>query len=194
MNKNRYNRRRNFCHWKLALVRMFQNKLLLIPVLPIILVTIYAWSKMNFLIEYLDVPKLLLPVYTIGLKFLGVSIPLFFVWVLIDFIGTKSSEKDEEMIQKSFRDYECPILMYKCKDKDTKMIIREWYSTIPIEVWIERSKRIEQDMMIRLVSEFRENGKGNRIVMYSTKKGETANIGSFPVYDYNLEKDMESID
>jgi len=197
--QNKQRRVRNICHWRLAVNQMIQCPLLCILLLPIVALTVFFWMKFDFVITMFDVPKIILPVYVIVIKSIGVLIPLILVWGLIDVIGTLTAREDEVSLQMAFKENELrngsPILMYKRKDKKTKRTIRKWYSPIPKKVWIERQGEIAHAMNIRYIEKIRYSGKlnGNRIVMYSLE-GKKASIKGKLVYDMDLEKDMEIID
>lgn len=195
--KNKQNRERNISHWKLAIGQMKQKPLLLIFVIPIIILTTFIWIKMGGALTVFDVPKIILPVYTAVIKSLGVLIPLVLAWVLIDSIGTNTARKDEERIKMAFEEKELrhgsPILIYKRKDKKTGAYILVWDSHIPLKTWVERQDRIEHHMKEHLIRELEYDDRANdsRIVMCSAK-GIKASEKNSPVYDMELENDMEN--
>ena len=196
--QSRQNRKRNTCHWRLALLVMIQNPLLFIFVLPIVVLAIFIWLKMDLVIMAFNVPEIMIPMYINIVRLLGVLIPLLLVWGLIDVIGTLTARKDEVNIQMAFKEGELrngsPILMYKRKDKKTGVTVREWYSHIPMKLWVERQEEIADAMNIHFTEKFRYGGKsdGNRIVMCSAK-GRGTLVKESPIYDKDLEKDMEKI-
>lgn len=173
--QNRHNRMKNSGHWKLATGQMKNYPLLFILIIPIIALTVIIWVKMEFAFTVFDVPQMLLPIYTVTVKALGVIVPLILAWGLIDAIGAFVARKDEALIQMAFKEKELrngsPILIYKRKDKKTGVTIREWYSPIPMKLWVERQEEIADAMNIHFVQNFRYGGKsnGNRIVMYSAE-------------------------
>lgn len=181
--QNRYNRMRNWGHWGLAVSQMNQRPLLLILTIPIIALTIIIWEKMDFTFTVFDVPNMILPAYTVAVKVLGVIIPFFLLLGLVDVIGTLTARKDEALIQMAFKEKELrngsPILIYKRKDKKTGVTVREWYSPIPMNLWVERQEEIADAMNIHFVQNFRYGGKsnGNRIVMYSVEGREATSRG-----------------
>ena len=181
--QNRHNRKRNIGHWRLAKEQIKQYPLLLIFTLPIVALTVIIWVKMDIVFTVFDVPKILLPAYTVTIKTLGVIVPLILVWGLVDVIGTLTARKDEALIQMAFKEKELrngsPILIYKRKDKKTGVTVREWYSPIPMNLWVERQEEIADAMNIHFVQNFRYGGKsnGNRIVMYSAEGREASSRG-----------------
>lgn len=194
-NQKRYNRKRNISHWGLALQQIRQYPLMLVLFLPIVILAITIWVKMDVALTAFDVPEMLFTIYNIAIKIMAVLIPLLLLWVLIDITGSLTAHKDEAAVQMVFDEKELrngsPILMYKRKDKKTGVYMREWYSPIPLKIWIEQQDRIEHHMREHLKKEFEyDYANDSRIVMYSakgTKHVEEEN----PVYDMNLENDME---
>lgn len=198
---NRYieakqNRERTISHFKLAICMMNCYPILLIFFLPIVVLTVLIWGKIDFLISILDIPKMLLPVYNVMIKSLCILIPFIFLFGIIEAIGSLSARKDEATIQMAFEKNELrngsPILVYKRKDKMRKVIIREWYSPIPLKTWIEHQDRIEHQMREHLVKQLDYDSKtnDNRIIVYSSK-GIKPREDTPPVYDMELERDLE---
>lgn len=181
--QNRHNRMKNSGHWRLAIGQIKQYPLLLILTILIIALAIIIWVKMDFVFSVFDVPKMLLPAYIVTVKALGVIFPVLLLWGLVDVIGTLNAQKDEALIQMAFKEKELrngsPILIYKRKDKKTGVTIREWYSPIPMNLWVERQEEIADAMNIHFVQNFRYGGKsnGNRIVMYSAEGREAISRG-----------------
>lgn len=181
--QNRHNRMRNSGHLRLAVGQIKQYPFLLILTIPIIALTIIIWAKMDLAFTVFDIPMIILPVYAVTVKALGVMIPLILARGLIDAIGTLTARKDEALIQMAFKEKELrngsPILIYKRKDKKTGVTIREWYSPIPMNLWVERQEVIADAMNIHFVQNFRYCGRsnGNRFVMYSAEGREATSRG-----------------
>ena len=181
--QNRYNRKRNSGHWGLAIEQIKQCPFLLLITIPIVVLTVIIWAKMDCAFTVFDVPKILFPAYTVTIKALGVIVPIVLVWELVDVIGTLAARKDEALIQMAFKEKELrngsPILIYKREDKKTGITVREWYSPIPMNLWVDRKEEIADAMNIHFVQNFRYGGKsnGNRIVMYSAEGREASSRG-----------------
>lgn len=173
--QQKWNRKRNFCHWKLGIMQMIQFPLLNILLLPIIILTVIIWVKMDYAFTVFDVPKIMLSIYTVIIKAFGILIPLLLLLGLIEVIGSFTSRKDEANIQMAFGKKELrngsPILMYKKKQRNSGVTVREFYSPIPMKLWVEHQEEIADAMNIHFVQNFRYGGKshGNRIVMYSAE-------------------------
>lgn len=181
--QQKWNRQRNFCHWKLGIMQLIQFPLLNILLLLIIILTVIIWVKMDYAFTVIDIPKIILPIYTVIIKAFGVLIPLLLLWGLIDVIGTIIARKDEAHVQMAFKEKDLrngsPILMYKRKDKNTGVTVREWYSPISMIYWVEHQEEIADAMNIHFVRNFRYGGKsnGSRIVMYSAEGREATARG-----------------
>lgn len=182
---------------KLSVFRKRNSILVLVMFLPIVAVTIGIWIKMDFLLTIFEVPKILLPIYKITIKILGVIIPIILAWAVIEAIGLLTARKDEQSILMAFDEKEfrhgSPILMYKSKNKISGYITRVWHSPIPLDIWIKHQERIEHQMKETIIKELDYDKKveDNRIVMISVKgmkriKEET------PFVENELEKDMEN--
>lgn len=181
--QQKWSKMRCLYHWKLGIMQLVQFPLLNILLLPIIILSVIIWVKMNYVFTVFDIPEKILLIYTVIIKMFGVLIPLLLIWGLIDVIGSIIARKDEALMQMAFKEKELrngsPILIYKCKDKKTGVTVREWFSLIPMKLWVERQEEIEDAMNIHLVQKFRYGGKsdGNRIIMYSAESRETTSRG-----------------
>ena len=197
-NEERYNRKKNFSHWGLAFQQIKINPILTVMFLPIVAVAIVIWIKMDYLIAFIEVPKIISPIYEITVKAFGVIIPIILGWGVIEVIGSLTARKDEQSILMAFDEKELrngsPILMYKSKDKTRGYITRVWYSPISLDIWIERQDRVEHQMRETIIKEldYDERAKDNRIVMISVK-GMKRVKEEKPFFDNELEKDMENI-
>lgn len=197
-NEEHYNRKKNLSHWVLAFQQIKISPLLAVAFLPIVVATTIIWTKMDILLAFIEVPKIMSPIYEKTIKALGVIIPIIFAWWVIEGIGSLTARKDEQSILMAFDEKELrngsPILMYKRKDKTRGYISRVWYSPIPLNIWIERQDRIEHQMRETIIKEldYDERAKDNRIVMISVK-GMKRVKEEKPFYDNELEKDIRNI-
>ena len=195
-NEEYYNRKKNISHWRLAFQQIKVAPILLILYIPIIGLTIGIWNKMDSLLTLFEVPKILLPIYEIAMKSFGVIIPIIFSWTVIEAIGLLVARKDEQLIMMAFDEKELrngsPVLMYKSKDKIKGYIRREWYSPIPLDIWVERQKRIEHHMKETIIKEldYDKRAKDNRIIVISVK-GMRRVKEDITFLDNELERDME---
>ena len=196
-NEERYNRKKNLSHWGLAFQQIKIKPVLSVMFVPIVVLTIVIWLKMDYLLAFIETPKILSPIYELIIKVFGVIIPIIIAWAVIEVIGSLTARKDEQSILMAFDEKELrngsPILMYKSKDKTRGYITRVWYSPIPLDIWIERQDRIEHQMRETIIKEldYDERAKDNRIVMISVK-GMKRTKDEKPFFDDELENDMEN--
>lgn len=190
------NREKTKAHIMLVANKISQTPMILISALPIIVPTVIAWIKMDAIISLLEVAEILLPIYVVTIKILCCIIPLLFLIALASLIGSLLSYKDEAKVQMAFQSHDCrngmPVLMYKRVDKKKKIIIREWCSPIPLKVWVACQDDIEHHFTEHLVKELEYDSKknSNRIIM-CTAKGIKPQGEKKPVYDYDLERELE---
>ncbi len=194
--EERYNRKKNLSHWGLAVQKIKMNPILFVLFMPIVVITMGIWIKMDYLISLISVPAIILPTYVILIKIFGVIVPLILVWAIIDAIGSVTASKDEQSIMMAFDMKELrngsPILMYKSKDKVRGHITRVWYSPIPLGTWVERQNEIEHQMKETIIKEieYDKRAKDNRIVLISVKGMNRVKEDNL-ILDNELEKDLE---
>ncbi len=194
--EERYNRKKNLSHWGLAVQKIKINPILFVLFMPIVVITMGIWIKMDYLISLISVPAIILPTYVILIKIFGVIVPLILVWAIIDAIGSVTASKDEQSIMMAFDTKELrngsPILMYKSKDKVRGHITRVWYSPIPLGTWVERQNEIEHQMKETIIKEieYDKRAKDNRIVLISVKGMNRVKEDNL-ILDNELEKDLE---
>ena len=88
-------------------------------------------------------------------------------------IANVLAQKDEAALQNAFNPQElrngCPILISKKQIKGSRVTRREFYSNIPMRIWVERQEDIADAMNIHFVEklQYGANGNGKRIVMYT---------------------------
>ncbi|MDM0986651.1 hypothetical protein QTI95_09870 [Clostridium perfringens] len=125
------------------------------------------------LVRYLDVPQILIPVFNLTMNIVIVLIPIILILFMIESIGELSARKDEADLQEAFGKKAlrngCPILMNKKRDKNTNVIMREFYSSIPYNTWIENMDAIADSMNVHFVEKIQYGGRadGKRIVIYT---------------------------
>lgn len=190
--RTKWNRKKNLYHAMLAISQMMHKPFLNILLLPIAVFTIIYWAKIDFIITLFDVPKFILPVYTVVVKAFGVLLPIL-LWGLIDAIGSIIARKDEALLQTVFKEMELrggtPILIFKNTDKETGETIREFYSPLPKHSWVERQNEISDALNIT-ITEINYVGSNRNKIYFKSKKG---NFTNHKLFDNDLEKDMENI-
>lgn len=178
MDNNQYltqrrNRIKQSLRIKLGVLQMVHKPLLNLCFIPIIALIVVIWKEKDQLYTLFDVPQILFPVYKYSIIFLIVLIPLLLVLGLIEVIGNITAQKDEGDIEEAFDTQDlrngCPILMNKKHIKGSNVTMREFYSSIPMKRWIEKTDDIADSMSVHFVEKMKYGGKSNgkRIVIYT---------------------------
>ena len=129
----------------------------------------------------------------LNLCFVPIVAGTVFLWMkkdkafsLIDVIGEFTARKDEAKLYVAFNSQElrngCPILMDKKRMK-SNVTMREFYSDISMNSWIEKQEEIADAMNCHFVEKLRYGGKadGKRIVMVTAKGRKNISRGN--LYD-----------
>lgn len=169
----RRNRQRLFLRIRFGVSQLIYKPLLNFLLLPIGACTIWLWMKKDVVYTFFDVPYFLLQIYHYTILVLFVLLPVICIFAVITGIANVLAQKDEADLQNAFNTHElrngCPILMSKKCIKGSNVIRREFYSDIPMRIWVERQGDIADSMNIHFVEKLRYGGNANgkRIVMYS---------------------------
>ncbi|EOU1503414.1 hypothetical protein QTI76_08560 [Clostridium perfringens] len=178
MEENKYliqrrNRKKQWLRLRLGVLQLINKPVLNIlwVVIGISIVLIIIGKEK--LVRYLDVPQILIPVFNLTMNIVIVLIPIILILFMIESIGELSARKDEADLQEAFGKKAlrngCPILMNKKRDKNTNVIMREFYSSIPYNTWIENMDAIADSMNVHFVEKIQYGGRadGKRIVIYT---------------------------
>lgn len=187
MNKNNNQRRTRMKLWlrvRLGVLQMIHMPILIILLAPLAVFTVLLWKVKDSALAMVEVPKILLPIWECSIYFIVIMFPIFILLFLLESIGNHTAEKDEMNLEEAFdkRDLRngCPILINKKRVKNSDVIMREFYSSIPMRVWVEKQDDIADSMNIHFVEPLRYGGKnlnGRRIVMYTTSGRKPASRG-----------------
>lgn len=150
-------------------------------IIEIILLEIWK----NKMLEEFKVIEFMLPVLSICLVALEIILTVFSIIAIFKGIGELVARKDEADIMLVFQGMNIrgrePILVRKKKIKKKGIIIREYYTKIPMEIWQERKDTIADVMNVTFVEDITYGGKGNRngnrIVMKTVKGRKPADRG-----------------
>lgn len=189
-NQRRQNRTRRYLRIRLGILQMIYRPLLNALFLPIAVGTIFLWVKRNVIFSVFDVPQVLFPIYKYSVLLLMILLPVIFILAMIEAIGNVTASKDEADLQNAFNMQDlrngCPILMRKKHIKGSNVIMREFFSNIPMRTWLERQEDIADAMNVHFVEELCYGGKSNgkRIVMYTAKGRKATSRGT--LYDEEL--------
>lgn len=131
----------------------------------------------NELVDIANIPQLIEPAFNIALNVFVILLPIIMIFAILEYIGELTARKDENKLMVAFSAKDlrngCPILISKKKVKGTDVIVREFYSNIPYDVWIEKKEAIADAMNVHFVEEIQYGGKSNnngkRIVIKTAK-------------------------
>lgn len=188
MNNN--NRKKQWLRIRLGILQMIHNSLFSILLLPILVFTVILWKERDKILAIFDVPAILFPVWKGSLYSFLTMIPIFTLILILWGIGNVTARKDEHDLQEAFDKHDLrngsPILMSKKRIKGSNVIRREFYSSIPMKVWVDKQEYIADCMNVHFVEPLQYGGKSNgrRIVMNTAKGRKPVSKGD--LYDDEL--------
>lgn len=173
------NRKKQMLRFKLGV-----SQLMNIPLLNLLWVLIAGFAVLliffkDKLISGFNVPHILTPAFESAINFVVIILPVILSWYLIEIIAEKTAIRDEANLILVFDSKVLkaghPILISKKKVKGTDVIVREFFTYIPYNTWIEYKDAIADVMNVHFVEEIQYGGNhdGNRIVL-KTAKGRKA--------------------
>lgn len=177
-NAERHNRKKHRYRFILGIQQLWNYPVFnLIWVLFAVGVVILAIIEEKY-IENIDVYPMLETVFSACMKIIIFSFSIICVIGLVQLIGFCFAIKDEADIELVFGDKrdvnnQLTMLIYKKKDRKSRVIKREFYTTIPMEQWQEKKDDICDRMNIHLIGDItyggRKKNKGNHIYFESAK-------------------------
>lgn len=185
--QRRENSRKQRLRIRLGIFQMIYRPVLCLLFLPIVAGTIFLWIKKDMAFSLFDVPQALFPIYRYSVLLIMILLPIIFTFAVIETIGNVTARKDETDLQNAFNKQElrngCPVLMNKKRVKGSSVMMREFYSNIPMQTWLERQEDIADAMNVHFVEGLCYGGKSNgkRIVMYTIRGRKAASRGD--LYD-----------
>jgi hypothetical protein len=140
--------------------------------------------------RFVDTSSILMPIWSFCFRVIMIVFPIIILIGIIQGIGFITAIRDEGNVYRVFGDKrdirnEPPILIKKKRKKGTKVTIREFYTTIPMNRWKENLEGILDRMDAHIIGELEYGGKnnnnGNRVYM-ETGKGRLNEKGGI-IYD-----------
>lgn len=185
-----HNRKKQMLRFKLGV-----SQLMNIPLLNLLWVLIAGFAVLlifhkDKLMSGFNVPHILAPAFEFAMNFAVIILPVILSLYLIEIIAEKTAIRDEANLILVFDSKVLkaghPILISKKKVKGTDVIVREFFTYIPYNTWIEYKDAIADVMNVHFVEEIQYGGNhdGNRIVL-KTAKGRKA-IQRDVMYDENF--------
>lgn len=168
------NRKKQFLRIRLGVLQMIHKPFLNVLLFPIIAGTVFLWMRREVVLSLFDIPPQIFSVCNYVIIMITILLPIISILAMIEVIGDMTARPDEANLQNAFSKQElrngCPILMGKKRIK--RVIRREFYSEIPMRIWVEKQEDIADAMNVRFVEKLSYGGKsphGKRIVMYTVK-------------------------
>lgn len=183
MENNTYNIRRKNQIKQLMRLKLGFNQFIHKPILNLLwllvcFVTAIIIVLKNELTEIINIPQFIEPIFNIALNIFVFLIPIIMIFAILEYIGEYTARRDEAKLMVAFSAKDlrngCPILISKRKIKGTDVIVREFYSNIPYDVWIGKKEVIADAMNVHFVEEIQYGGKGNnngKIIVIKTARG-----------------------
>ncbi len=172
------NRRKQLLRIRLGFFQFVHKPVLNLLWLFVVAFTVVITILKNEIVEITNIPPIIKPIFNITINLFVFLIPALLILALLERIGELTARRDEAklMIAFSAKDLRngCPILISKRKAKDTEDVtVREFYSNIPYDAWIEKKESIADAMNIHFVEDIQYGGKksnnGKRIVIKTAK-------------------------
>lgn len=133
-------------------------------ILGIEILLLEIWK--NKMLEVFNVPEFMLPIFSTCLIIIEIILPIFSIIAILKGIGELVARKEEVDLIFVFKGLDIkgrePIMVKKKKIKKKGIVIREYYSKIPLEAWQERKETIADVMNVTFVEDITYGGKGNR--------------------------------
>lgn len=171
----RKNRKKLSLRLRLGVLQLIHHPILNIVWFLVILVALLLIDWKIELLKYVDIHNIEGQVIIYAMNFMNIFLPLVLSLFLLESIGEISARRDESNLMIAFDRNElrngCPILMNKTKVKGSDVIIREFYSYIPYNSWLEKKDAIADAMNVHFVEEIEYGGKsdGNRILIKTAR-------------------------
>lgn len=132
----------------------------------------------NKIVEVIAIPQIIEPIFNIALNVFIVLMPILLILAILEYIGECTARRDEIKLMEALSANDlrngCPVLVNKRKIRDTDVTVREFYSNIPYDIWIEKKEAIADAMNVHFVEKIQYGGKGNnngKIIVIKTAKG-----------------------
>lgn len=183
MDNNTYHIRRKNRIKQLLRLRLSFQQLIEKPILNLLWLFVGFFTAIivvlkNKIIELITIPKLIEPIFNIALNVFVFLAPIIMIFAILEYIGELTARKDENKLMVAFSAKDlrngCPILISKNRVRKNDVVIRAYYSNIPLSVWIDNKNAIADAMNVHFIEEIQYGGKGNnngKIIVIKTSKG-----------------------
>lgn len=194
-NLQRYNRKKNKYRILFGLYQMKNHPWLNIVWLVLVVGIVFLYEGKGILVENFNTLDMLAKIFNISMTIFLFLVTFVFIVGVLQAIGYLFAIRDESLIAKAFennRDYinEPPILTKK--NKKNGITTREFYTTISMEEWKKKADDICDKLDIHIIGGIEYGGKKHNtgyLRTFDSKEGRIPD--NTPIYDYELEKDLE---
>ncbi len=146
--KKAYNEHKFFCRLSLGFSRLWKNPFLIALFIIGTIASYHGLALIQLYASKLDIPPIFEGVWECSIMIILIVLPVLLFLAFLEAIGEFTARKDEQAIAIVFSDTDLrnghPILLSKRKDKETGIIIREFFSLIPKERWLDNSTSIAE--------------------------------------------------
>ena len=161
---NREKYRKRYYRVRLGVLQMIHYPLLnLLLFIPVFGLVAFIYFKMQILNA--EISAFFYPIIKFILDVLTYAVPITLLLAVISIVSVATAIRDEANVQMAFTKDELrngsPILINKKRIKGTDVIQREFYSSIPLRIWIKRIDELSDSLNVHFVEEIRYGGKSN---------------------------------
>lgn len=176
-NTKRYKMKKQLYRLKLGCSQLITYPLLFLIFAIIVIAAVFLMIKKDTLLAYLNIPKTIYFFLNYCVVFLIITTAVLVTVATLLGIGELTAKKDEGNISLAFDKKDlrngCPILIYKKNIKKKGVIVREFYTKIPMEKWVAKKETIADIFNEHFLIDFEYGGKyynnSNKIILKSAK-------------------------
>ena len=181
------NRKKRLSRLKLGIQRF-----VLCPVLNVLWVLPLSSALLlnklkNCYLEVFSVAKIMRPIFEFSLIIAIIIIPIAIIFLIFQTVAELVAQKDENKILMCFKskqlDNGSPILISKKQGKNKNIVIRTFFTYIPLHIWQEQQAYIDDIFNVRTISI--EYGKRANTIVLTTAKGRKSNVED-KIYDETI--------
>lgn len=189
-NEQRHNRKKQQYRFVLGIQQLLNYPFLNFLWIPFTDGVMFMIRVKKEFVENIKIYPMFMETFSECMTVMIILFPVICAIGIIQLIGFCFAIKDEADIECVFGDRidgkkESIILLYKKKDRKSRVTKREFYTTIPMKRWQEKKEDICDRMNIHLVGEITYGGNkqniGNRVTIKSAKKRKPKERGT--LYD-----------
>lgn len=177
-NEQRHNRKKQRYRFALGFQQLLNYPILNLIWLLFAVGVVFLIIVEKKYIADMDVFPIFESIFSACMTIIIIVFPIICAIGIVQLIGFLFAIRDEADIELVFGDKhdvknQPPMLIYKKKDRNSGVIKREFYTTIPMERWQEKKESICDRLDVHLIGDItyggRKKNKGNHIYFESAK-------------------------